>query len=91
MRDVVDGAFAIANDTHVMLAGGCHPDANRLVLLRLEEKSAVPVDEVHLATPGAKINRLVANYPGTLMAFAASCVLLWPVLNDGIPLRTTLW
>ena len=24
MRDVVDGAFAIANETHVMLAGGCH-------------------------------------------------------------------
>jgi len=52
----IDGAFAIAaNDTHVILAGGYHPDANRLVLLRLEGRNAVPVDEFRLATDDGKI------------------------------------
>jgi len=67
----IDGPFAIAaNDTHVMLAGGYHADANRLVLLRLEGRNAVPVDEFRLETDDGKIEWLGRN--GTKHAIAGS-------------------
>ena len=55
-RSSVDGVHAIAvNDSHVILAGGYSSDANRLVLLQLNDTDAVPIDEFRLETDGQKV------------------------------------